>query len=79
MNTRQIIKIPEDELLKEFPIRAKTKGWFFAIAELSEGHWKISGSNKWNQRINLEGIDLDELIIEAESEASRLKGGTGTL
>lgn len=78
MKTEQI-KIPEDELMKQFPIRAKTKGWFFNISEVANGCWKISGSDKWNRRISLEGSGIDELIIEAEAEASRLKDGASVL
>ena len=76
---KEQVKIPKDELMKKFPIRAKMKGWFFNISEVSNGCWKISGSDRWNRRISLEGSDIDELIIEAEVEASRLKDGASAL
>jgi len=70
----QLNEKSEQDLKSEFPIKGKTPGWFFSLTEISNGYWKLIGSDKWNRKISLDGIDPDELLEKAEAEASKING-----
>jgi hypothetical protein len=60
------------ELEKDFPIKGMTPGWFFSITEISNGYWRVEGSDKWGRKISLDGVDPDDLLEKAEAEAMRI-------
>ena len=70
----QVNEKPEQDLIKEFPIRGKAQGWFFQITELSNGSYKLVGSDKWSRKIKLDGTNYENLIEKAEAEATKLNG-----
>ena len=70
----RINEISEQSLKNDFPLKGNTPGWFFSITEISNGYWKIEGSDKWSRKISFDGVDPDELLEKAETEALKLNG-----
>jgi len=62
----------EQDLLAEFPITGKVSGWYFKIDEVSNGYWRLTGSDKWGRKISFDGKNPDDLLQKAEAEASVL-------
>ena len=69
----QIAEKSERELVREYPVRGATAGWFYRLTEVSNGYWKLEGSDRWGRKISLDGIDADELLKQAELEASKFE------
>ena len=68
----QVSETQEDELIKRYPIKGKTSGWCFKLTEISNGAWKVEGSDKWGRKVEMTGANDSELIELAETEASRI-------
>lgn len=68
---RTIRKIPESELLEQYPIRGSVPGWFFRTKETSNNCWEIEGSDCWGRKFYSQGDDPDVLLKEAEIEAQK--------
>ena len=69
----------EQDLLAEFPITGKASGWYFKIDEISNGCWRLTGSDKWGRKISIDGINPDDLLRKAEAEATVLNGESRAL
>ena len=72
----EIHKTPETEILKSYPIKGKTSGWYYRTTETSNNAWLIEGSDLWGRKISIQGSDLDALIIEAEKQTLEIKNET---
>ncbi|MDH3747712.1 MAG: hypothetical protein OER97_05855 [Gammaproteobacteria bacterium] len=70
---QEVSRKPDEELLKTYPIRGKTTGWFFRLEETSAGAWSIYGTDPWGRTISLSGTDQDDLLMRAEADAQRIK------
>ena len=68
----QVNKISESELIKEYPIKGTSSGWFFKLTETSNGAWKVEGSDKWGRKVAMTGTNENELIELAEAEAASI-------
>ena len=62
------------ELRQEYPIEGTTPGWFYRLTEVSNGYWRLEGSDRWSRKISLDGIDPDVLLQQAGREASKING-----
>ena len=69
---RTIQRIPESELLEQYPIRGSVPGWFFRTKETSNNSWEIEGSDCWGRKFCSQGNDPDVLLKEAEIEAQKI-------
>lgn len=75
MMKRKIQKIPESELIEQYPIRGDVPGWFFRTNETSNNSWEIEGSDCWGRKFYSQGNDPDVLLKQAEIEAQKLSNG----
>jgi hypothetical protein len=73
---KQIRKRTEKEILKIFPLKAKTPGWFFRMKEMSNNAWEVEGTDQWGRLVYRQGSDAEELIAECEIEAERISEET---
>lgn len=69
---KQIAEKSEQQLKREYPIEGGTPGWFYSVNEISNGYWRITGSDKWGRKISIDGTDPDQLLDEAETEAAKI-------
>ena len=68
----EIQKLTESEMLKSYPIKGKTIGWYFRRTETSNSAWLVEGSDVWGRKISIQGSDPEALLTAAEKEASSI-------
>ena len=66
----------ESEILKSYPIKGKTTGWFYRTTETSNNAWLVEGSDVWGRKVSVRGNDLEALLVEAEKQASNINNET---
>jgi hypothetical protein len=61
----------DEEMLSEFPRRARTPDWFIKVAEFANGGWRVKARDRWGRGIEQTGGDSDvpRMIEEAERYA----------
>ncbi len=69
---KEVHKLSESDLLKLYPIKGETNGWFYRTVETSNNAWMVEGSDAWGRKISLRGNDPQELLKEAEIEAKQI-------
>jgi hypothetical protein len=69
---REVVKLSEDEILKSYPIKDESVGWYFRIGETSNGVWLVEGSDKWGRKVSSQGNDPELLLKELAFEANVL-------
>jgi hypothetical protein len=62
----------ESEMLREFPRRARTAGWFLRVDEVSNGHWVVVARDRWGREVSRSGGDgdVERMIEECEAFAA---------
>ena len=63
----EIQKLSEHEILKSYPIKGKTYGWYYRTTETSNNVWLAEGSDIWGRKISTQGSDLETLLKELEN------------
>src|SRR5258708_5115022 len=61
----------DEEMLSEFPQRARTPDWFIKVEEFANGGWRVKARDRWGRGIEQTGGDSDipRMIEEAERYA----------
>jgi len=72
----EIQKLSEAEILESYPIKGKTKGWYFRTIETSNNAWLVEGSDVWGRKVTIQGSDPEILLKDAENEASNINNET---
>jgi hypothetical protein len=62
----------DEEMLSEFPRRARTPDWFIKVEEFANGGWRVKARDRWGRGIEQTGGDSDvpRMIEEAERYAA---------
>ena len=71
-----IRQMTEADLLERFPIRGKTRGWYFRVTETSNNVWLVEGSDVYGRRVSRQGIEIDPLLAECEADAGKINEAT---
>jgi hypothetical protein len=66
---RWIRPLTEEVVLRDFPVRGHTAGWFFRVNEVSMGVYKVEGTDSFGRTVSRTGTDPDELLAECEEDA----------
>jgi hypothetical protein len=64
-----IHKVDVEVLKRDFPIVGNTPGWHFREKEISNGWWRVEGSDLWGRRVSHDGIDPQQLLAKCEAAA----------
>ena len=67
--TKAIWRIPEEVLLKDYPLRRSLDEWFFRVTETSNRVWLAEGSDVWGRKVSREGTDPNALLEQCEQDA----------
>ncbi len=67
-------KIVLGALLKRYPIRGKTPGWYFSIRETSANVWLVEGSDAFGRQVSRQGTDEEGLLAQCEADAREING-----
>ena len=64
----------DEEMLREFPRRARTPGWFVRVDEVSAGHYIVVARDRVGHEVSRSGgeQDLARMIEECERHASEI-------
>ena len=68
----EIQKLTDSEMLKSYPIKGKTIGWYFRRTETSNNAWLVEGSDVWGRKISIQGSDPDAILAAAEKQVSSI-------
>ena len=68
----------EADLLKRFPIRGKTPGWFYSVSETSANVWLVEGSDAFGRRVSRRGSEVEQLLAACESDARNINDKTAS-
>jgi hypothetical protein len=66
---KEITEKAEEEVLRSYPIKGNTTGWFFRSTETSNNAWEVEGTDKWGRKVSRQGNDPYKLIAECEKAA----------
>jgi hypothetical protein len=69
---KEIEKLSEQEVLKFYPLKDESLGWYFRTVEISNGAWEAEGSDLWGRKESAQGSDPEQLIKELASEVKVL-------
>ena len=72
----EIQKLSEREILKSYPIKGKTDGWYYRTIETSNNVWLVEGSDVWGRKVSTQGSELEALLKELEKQASSINNET---
>ena len=67
--TAAIWRIPDETLLKDYPLRRSLDEWFFRVTETSSGVWLAEGSGVWGRKVSRQGTNPDALLEQCEKDA----------
>ncbi len=61
----------DEEMLAEFPRRARVPDWFIKVEEFANGGWRVKARDRWGRGIEQTGGDSDvpRMLEEAERYA----------
>jgi hypothetical protein len=64
----------DEEMLREFPRRARAKDWFIRVQEFAPGGYRVAARDRWGREVTHTGseADLDQLIEEVERYAESI-------
>lgn len=65
-------RIPDKQLLRDYPIRRLLDGWYFRVTETSAGAWLAEGVDAWGQKVSRGGTDPEALLEQCEQDARSL-------
>jgi hypothetical protein len=68
-------KHPDRQIRQSFPVRGRTRGWFFRVEELPTGHWQVRGRDQHGKTVSCIGSSPEQVLNDAESEALLLSSG----
>ena len=74
----QITKQPEAELKVLYPKKGKTPGWYFRIREVSNGVYRVEGSDGLGRKVVHSGTEPESLLAECEADAEKINRETGS-
>ncbi len=69
---KEIVEKTEEEILRSYPIKGNTTGWFFRSTEVSNNAWEVEGTDKWGRKVSRQGDDPNKLIAECEKAAEEI-------
>ena len=70
---QNIQEISEENILKNYPSKSKIDGWYFRINEISVNVYEIEAEDKWGRIVSLQCTDPENLIVQCETEISKIK------
>ncbi len=61
----------DEEMLRDFPRRARAPHWFIRVTEFANGGWHVTARDRWGREFSQTGGDSDvpEMIEAAERYA----------
>jgi hypothetical protein len=67
-------KLKDEELLN-YPIADLVDGWFFQIEEISMGHFKVEGIDRWRRVVSREGteLEIEEMVKACANDARSIE------
>ncbi len=68
--------LTDEEMLDEFPRRARAKDWFIKVREIAPGGFVVAAQDRWGRRMTqtCDGADLERVIEEVEKYAEKVGG-----
>jgi hypothetical protein len=68
--TKELIHRVDVEVLKrDFPVAGSTPGGYFRQKGISNGRWRVEGSDSWGRRVSRDGVNPEKLLAECEAAA----------
>ncbi len=65
--------LSESEVVRNFPKRGRTAGWYFRTDEVSAGVYKVEGADLWGRMVSRTGTNPDELLAACEQDAEGIR------
>ncbi len=62
----------DEAILRNYPIKGNTTGWFFRAKETSNNAWEVEGTDRWGRKVSRQGGDPNKLIAECEKAAEEI-------
>ena len=66
----RIEKKTDEEMRESYPIADRLPGWYFRVTEISNGAWRVEGSDAWGRTVSRQGVDPEQLLAECVEAAS---------
>lgn len=73
MTLKRVVRLNENEVLAEYPISGRVKGWYFRVQEVSASAYQVDGTDLWGRRVSRTGSDPDRLLDECTSDAEAIR------
>jgi len=64
----------DEEMLREFPRRARAAGWFLRVEETSASHWIATARDRWGHEVSQSGgeADIERMVEHCERYAEQV-------
>ncbi len=67
---KPVRRMAESELLRRYPVKGATPGWYFRVTETSSNVWLVEGTDAFGRTVGHQGLDPDELLARCEADAA---------
>lgn len=68
---RCVSRLTENEL-NLYPLKEIIEGWHFRIEEISQGYFRVSGTDVWGRSVSRDGIDPEMLLLECKADIIKM-------
>jgi hypothetical protein len=65
---KKLVRRLTDEDLKDYPIANVVEGWFFQVKEVSNGVYRVQGTDRWTHTVTRTGEDPEALLLECKKD-----------
>ena len=69
---KPVREMTESELLRRYPFKGTTPGWYFRVTETSSNAWLVEGTDAFGRTVGHQGIDPDELLARCDADAAKI-------
>ncbi len=70
---KEVEKRSEDDLAP-YPLRGVVEGWFFRVTEVSNGWYRVEGTDRWGRQVSRMGSDPEELLEACKRDVEEMEG-----
>ncbi len=69
---RLVERLKEADVKSRFPLVDLVPEWFFRVREISNGGYRVEGTDLWGRQVSRSGSDPDALLTACAQDAERI-------
>jgi hypothetical protein len=66
---KEISRLDENEIIKQYPIKTGATGWYFRQKEVSACVWQVEGTDLFGRKVQRTGEDSKDLLNKCSKDA----------